>query len=62
MFLKNDGSEGLIGKIRIAPFEEDSMGSCGCTKAEKKVKDPKKCSPEQIAECHPAAKEHPCEE
>ena len=35
---------------------------CGCTNPEKKVKDPKKCSPEQIAECHPESKGHPCEE
>ncbi len=33
--------------------------SC-CTHPEKKAKDPKKCSPEQIAECHPDAEGHPC--
>ena len=38
------------------------MCDCGCTSPEKKVKDPKKCSPEQIAECHPESKGHPCEE
>jgi len=28
-----------------------------------KGKEPKKCSPEQIKECHPKAKnEHPCED
>jgi hypothetical protein len=28
-----------------------------------KGKDPKECSPEQIAECHPEAKDgHPCED
>jgi len=33
-----------------------------CTHPEKKIIDPKGCSPEQIAECHPEAKKHPCEE
>jgi hypothetical protein len=35
--------------------------SC-CEHPEKKVKDPKKCSPEQIAECHPESETHPCAE
>ena len=34
--------------------------SC-CEHPEKKVKDPKECSPEQIAECHPESENHPCE-
>jgi hypothetical protein len=38
------------------------MCECDSTNTEKKVKDPKKCSPEQIAECHPKSEEHPCEE
>ena len=39
------------------------MCDCGCTKEEgKKVENPEKCSPEQIAECHPKSKDHPCEE
>jgi len=38
------------------------MCDCGCTNPEKKAKDPKKCSPEQIAECHPESEGHPCEE
>jgi hypothetical protein len=37
------------------------MCDCGCTNPEKKTRDLKKCSPKQIAECHPKAKEHPCE-
>jgi hypothetical protein len=41
--------------------EERKMCECGCTNPEKKVKDPKKCSPKQIGECHPEAKDHPCE-
>ena len=39
-----------------------SMCDCGCTNPEKKVKDSEKCSPEQIAECHPESKDHPCEQ
>jgi len=35
--------------------------SC-CEHPEKKAKDPKKCSPEQIAECHPESGTHPCAE
>ena len=42
-------------------------GNCGCTKPEEKkpceageVK-PGECTPEQIAECHPESKGHPCE-
>jgi hypothetical protein len=38
------------------------MCDCGCTNPEKKVKDPKLCSPEQIAKCHPESKDHPCEQ
>ena len=34
---------------------------CGCTKPEEKKDDPKQCTPEQIAECHPDAEGHPCE-
>ena len=39
-----------------------SMCDCGCTNPEKKVKDPEKCSPQEIAECHPESKDHPCEQ
>jgi len=35
--------------------------SC-CEHLEKKVADPKECSPEQIAECHPESETHPCAE
>ena len=52
--------KGLIDQFGCF-FIEDCLMS-GCTNPEKKVKDPKKCSPEQIAECHPESKEHPCEE
>ena len=34
------------------------MGKEKCHKG----KDPKKCAPEQIKECHGDAKEHPCKE
>lgn len=38
-------------------------GNTGCCKREgEKVRDPKKCSPEQIQECHGNATEHPCVE
>jgi hypothetical protein len=33
------------------------MGKEKCDKG----KDPKKCSPEEIKECHGEAKKHPCE-
>jgi hypothetical protein len=32
-----------------------------CQKPEKEKQDPKKCTPEQIKECHGDVKEHPCE-
>jgi len=56
--------EGLIDQFRFFLKEACLMCDCGCGCAnpEKKVKDPKKCSPEQIAECHPESKGHPCEE
>jgi len=31
-------------------------------KQEDKQEDPKKCTPEQVAECHPDAAGHPCEQ
>ena len=33
-----------------------------CERPEKLKKVPKECTPEQIKECHPDAKGHPCEE
>lgn len=40
------------------------QGISGCQHPEKLKGEPKDCSPEQIAECHPEAKadEHPCVE
>ncbi len=38
------------------------MCDCGRTHPEKKIKDPKRCSPEQRAECHPESESHPCEQ
>jgi hypothetical protein len=35
---------------------------CGCTNPEKLQNKPEQCTPEQLAECHPEAKDHPCEE
>jgi len=35
---------------------------CECTKQEERTDDPKQCTPEQIAKCHPESKDHPCEE
>ena len=35
---------------------------CGCTNPEKKEENPEKCTEEQVAECHPVAEGHPCEE
>ena len=35
--------------------------SC-CQKTEKLKGKPEECTPEQIAECHPDEKGHPCEE
>ena len=54
--------KGLIDQFGCFCLEVCLMCDCGCTNPEKKVKDPKKCSPEQIAECHPDSKGHPCEE
>ena len=56
--------KGLIDQLGCISKEVCLMCDCGCgcTNPEKKVKDPKKCSPEQIAECHPESKGHPCEE
>ena len=34
--------------------------SCCCTNPEKLENEPKDCTPEQIAECHPCPEEHPC--
>jgi len=34
---------------------------CGCTNPDRQKDDPKECTPEQIAECHPKSKDHPCE-
>jgi len=34
---------------------------CGCTKPEKLKDRPENCTAEQIAECHPESKGHPCE-
>ena len=34
----------------------------GCERPEKLKKAPEECSTEQIKECHPEAKGHPCEE
>jgi len=47
----------LVGEVCFMCKEK----SC-CEHPEKKVKDPKECSPEQIAECHPKSKGHPCTE
>ena len=33
----------------------------GCTQPENLRRDPKDCSAEQIAICHPGEKSHPCE-
>ena len=54
--------KGLIDQCGCYFIEACPMCDCGCTNPEKKVKDPKKCSPKQIAECHPESKGHPCEE
>jgi len=32
-----------------------------CKHPEMNVENPKECSPEQIAKCHPKSKTHPCE-
>jgi len=34
----------------------------GCQYPEKLKGKPEECTPEQIAECHPKAEEHPCTE
>ena len=54
--------KGLIDQCGYFFIEGCLMCDCGCTNPDKKIKDPKKCAPEQIAECHPESKGHPCEE
>jgi len=54
--------KGLIDQSGSFFIEVYLMCDCGCTNPEKKVKDPKECSLEQIAECHPESKGHPCKE
>jgi len=55
-------AKGSIGQFGWYFKEVSSMCDCGCTNPEKKVKDPAKCSPEQVAECHPKSKGHRCAE
>jgi hypothetical protein len=35
---------------------------CGCTDPDKRKENPEECTPEQVKECHPDAKDHPCEQ
>ena len=49
-------AESLNGPVWMILQRGMSMCECGCTNPKKKAKDPKECSPEQIAECHPEAK------
>lgn len=40
---------------------EAKMCECGCEKPQKLEKEPGKCSPEKIKECHGEGQNHPCE-
>jgi hypothetical protein len=35
---------------------------CGCTNPDERKDKPEECTPEQIEECHPESKGHPCVE
>jgi len=55
----------MLNTAKISLHRREVYFMCNktsCVHPEKKVKHPKECPPEQIAECHPESKSHPCAE